>query len=55
MLTDHFNQYMEAEGLAAAREVVRGVGDEYGRLHGAATPPEALALLDRIKGPPPLS
>jgi len=51
----HFTQYMEAEGLAAAREVVRGVGDEYGRLHGAAAPPEALALLDRIKGPPPLS
>ena len=48
----HFTQYMEADGLASARDELLAVRDEYERLGGAAPPPEACALLERLKGAP---
>ena len=47
----HFTQYMEAEALAGAREVVRSVASEYNRLKDTSPPPEAAALLAKLVSP----
>jgi tubulin epsilon len=47
----HFTQYMEAQGLAEAREAVKSVTAEYERLGSAVVPPEAAKLLERLKAP----
>ena len=49
----HFTQYMEADGLAAARETVKATADEYAALHLQPTPSEeAIALMQRLRGAP---
>ena len=48
----HFTQYMEAAGMAEAREVVKQVAGEYERLRNVPVPPEAAALLEQLRAPP---
>ena len=49
----HFTQYMEVDGLAAARETVKATADEYAALHLQPTPSEeAIALMQRLRGAP---
>ena len=52
----HFTQYMEADGMASAREIVRTVAADYSSHHRAASavPEEAEALLARLRRPPPV-
>ena len=48
----HFTQYMDSAGLDAARETVRTLANDYARLPDAGVAPEALAILQRLKGAP---
>ena len=45
----HFTQYVDPDALVGAREAVRAVVTEYNQHRDAAPPPEAAALLERIK------
>ena len=52
MHVHHSAQYMEADGLTEAREAVRAVAHAYEATRGAAAPPDALGLLERLKAAP---
>lgn len=45
----HFTEYMDAGGIAEARECVQVVREAYAGLNNAPVPDEALALLDRLR------
>ena len=48
----HFTQYMEAQGLQEAREAILDVQADYARHSNPEVPPEAAALMERLRATP---